>query len=213
MSILVGVLSQKGGVGKSMVARLLATEYVRIGWNTLIADMDGSQSTSSEWSQRRNQQEIKPSVDVKEFSMVGNVLVLKKDYDIIIFDGAPHSTLITKEIAENSDLIVLPTGSSLDDLNPQIRLAHELVDSGIDSSKVVFLLSRVGNSEVELNDVIDYINQTGYTLLKGYIPEKTAFRLAIREGRSLTETRYSGLTEKCESVAQSVADKINELTN
>ncbi|MGI2299158.1 hypothetical protein [Candidatus Cardinium hertigii] len=42
MAVLIGIVSQKGGVGKSMLSRLLATEYARVNWSVLIADMDNS---------------------------------------------------------------------------------------------------------------------------------------------------------------------------
>lgn len=211
MGVLVGIISQKGGVGKSMVSRLLGTEYTRVGWRALIADMDSSQSTSKEWGIRRSQQGIEPAVEISAFGMVEEVLQISDQYDIILFDGAPHSTRTTKTIAEVSDLIILPTGSSLDDLNPQIRLAHELVDNGIKKEKIIFILSRVGSSKAELKDARNYIAQTEYYLLDGFIPERTAFRQAIRDGRTLTETRYFRLTEKCEAVTQSVADIIKEI--
>lgn len=212
MAVLIGVVSQKGGVVKSMISRLLATEYARVNWNVLIADMDSSQSTSYEWNLRRQKNKINPSIHVDRFIDVEDVIQVHGSYDLVIFDGAPHASRMTKNIANFVHLLLLPTGNSIDDLNPQIRLAHELVNDGINKDKLAFVLSRVGNSHTELNEVLDYLNQTGYMILSGYILEKTAFRQAIREGRSITETRYIGLTNKCEAVVQSVADRINYLT-
>jgi len=36
MTVLVGMVSQKGGVGKSTLARLLAREYAQAGWKVKI---------------------------------------------------------------------------------------------------------------------------------------------------------------------------------
>jgi chromosome partitioning protein len=211
MSILIGVVSQKGGVGKSMISRLIATEYARVNWSVLIADMDNSQSTSYEWNLRRQKNGINPSVCVNRFVDVDDVLNLKESYDLIIFDGAPHASRVTKNIASCVHLLLLPTGNSIDDLNPQIRLAHELVGNGINKNKLAFILSRVGTSDSELAEVMDYLGQTEYMILAGHILEKTAFRQAVREGKSIAETRYSRLVNQCESVVQSVADRINYL--
>ena len=52
MTVLVGVISQKGGVGKSTLARLIAREYAAAGWDVKIADLDISQGTSTDWKQR-----------------------------------------------------------------------------------------------------------------------------------------------------------------
>ena len=48
-----GVVGQKGGIGKSTLARLLAREYAASGWNVKIADLDPGQGTSFNWNNRR----------------------------------------------------------------------------------------------------------------------------------------------------------------
>ncbi|TSJ81151.1 MAG: ParA family protein [Candidatus Cardinium sp.] len=212
MAVLIGVVSQKGGVGKSMISRLLAMEYARVDWNVLIADMDSSQSTSYEWNLRRQKNKVSPLIHVERFIDVEDTIQVQESYDLVIFDGAPHASRMTKSIANIVHLLLLPTGNSIDDLNPQIRLAHELVNDGINKNKLAFVLSRVGNSHAELDEVLNYLNQTGYMILSGHILEKTAFRQAVREGRSISETRYIRLTNKCEEVVQSVADRIDYLT-
>lgn len=212
MAVLIGVVSQKGGVGKSMISRLLATEYARVNWNVLIADMDSSQSTSYEWNLRRQKNKISPLIHVERFIDVEDTIQVQESYDLVIFDGAPHASRMTRNIANIAHLLVLPTGNSIDDLNPQIRLAHELVSDGINKDRLAFVLSRVGNSNTELDEVLDYLNQTGYMILAGHILEKTAFRQAVRDGRSISETRYIRLNNKCEQVVQSVVDRIDYLT-
>lgn len=212
MAVLIGVVSQKGGVGKSMISRLLATEYARVNWNVLIADMDSSQSTSYEWNLRRQKNKVSPFIHVERFIDVEDVIQIQESYDLVIFDGAPHASRMTKNIAHIAHLLILPTGNSIDDLNPQIRLAHELVNDGINKAKLAFILSRVGNSPTELNEVLAYLNQTGYMILSGHILEKTTFRQAVRDGRAISETRYICLNSQCEQVVQSVVDRINYLT-
>jgi Flp pilus assembly CpaE family ATPase len=49
MALIVGIVSQKGGVGKSTLARLVAREYALAGWSVKIADLDVSQGTSFNW--------------------------------------------------------------------------------------------------------------------------------------------------------------------
>src|SRR5215467_13387540 len=40
MAIIIGVVSQKGGVGKSTIARLVAREFAAQGWQVKIGDLD-----------------------------------------------------------------------------------------------------------------------------------------------------------------------------
>jgi chromosome partitioning protein len=205
----IGVISQKGGVGKSTLARMLAVEFAANQWEVKIADMDTSQSTSFAWNSRRLQAEIKPEISVEQFASVEKVMKIEQAYDLLIFDGAPHSTIQTLDIAKLSDVVVVPTGTSLDDLEPTIKLCHELKKKGIEREKIFIALSRVGNSQTDIANAFEYIKLSGYNHLKNYIEEKTAYRLMNDEGKSLSETTYKSLKEKVDLVVEEIGSKLN----
>jgi chromosome partitioning protein len=211
MAIFIGMVSQKGGVGKSTLARLVAREYAKANWTVKIADLDVSQGTSFNWQARRLQHELEPAIPVERFGTVEQAVKTGTQYDLIILDGPPHSTSGTLKIAEASELVVLPTGLSLDDLEPSVLLAHELVKRGTARPKIVFVLCRVGESEAEITEARTYIDQAGYTVLKGEIPEKTAYRRASDEGRTLTETRFPTLNERSDVLVQSLVNHLDKL--
>ena len=91
MAALIGLVSQKGGVGKSTLARLIAREYAAAGWQVKIADLDISQGTSTDWKQRRERGGIKPDIAVEPFGTVAQALKVAQLYDLVVFDGPPHS--------------------------------------------------------------------------------------------------------------------------
>jgi chromosome partitioning protein len=213
MPLIIGVISQKGGVGKSTIARMIACQYALNEWNVKIADMDLAQGTSTNWNRRRMQNTLNPMVAVEQFMSVADAIKATKQHDLLIFDGAPHSTRMTLDIAKASDIVLLPSGVSLDDLEPTIRLAHELKQNKIDKDKICIALSRVGSSESEVNEAKDYIAQTGYFLLEGLLQEKTAIRRAQDEGRSATETLYKSVNDKVDVLMQSVVNRIEQLQN
>lgn len=208
MAIFLGVVSQKGGVGKSTLARLIAREYANAGWNVKIADLDVAQGTSYNWQARRLQFDLTPVIPVERFGTVEQALKIGSQYDLVILDGPPHSTAGTHKIAEASEIVILPTGLSLDDLEPSVLLAHELVKKGTPRLKIAFALCRVGESEAEISEARSYVEQAGYTILKGEIPEKTAYRRASDEGRTLTETRFPSLNQRSDLLAQSIVDHL-----
>jgi chromosome partitioning protein len=115
-------------------------------------------------------------------------------------------------IAQASRITILPTGLALDDLEPSILLAHELVKKGVARAALVFALCRVGDSDSEIAEVRQYIAQAGYTVLEGAIPEKLAYRRASDEGRTLTETRFPSLNAKSDSLVQSIVDHVQLVT-
>ena len=212
MTLVIGVISQKGGVGKSTLARLIACQYATSEWSVKIADMDLSQGTSTGWNRRRMQNSILPVVAVEQFMTVADATKSAKNHDLLVFDGAPHSTRMTLEIAKASDIVVIPTGVSLDDLEPTIRLAHELKQNKIEKEKIGIALSRIGNSDAEVEEARNYIAQSGYFLFEGLIQEKTAIRRAQDEGKSATETLYKSINEKVDVLMQSIVNRIESIS-
>jgi chromosome partitioning protein len=211
MTTIVGVVSQKGGVGKSTVARLVAREYAAAGWRVKIGDLDVAQGTSFNWQARRLQSGLMPDVPVERFGTVALAQKVAPAYDLMVLDGPPHATEGTLAIARASALTLLPTGLALDDLEPQVLLAHELVRRGIKRDSLAFALTRVGDSEIEIADARAYLARAGYLILPGDLPEKVAYRRASDEGRSATETRYPSLNQRADTLAQAVVDRLTEL--
>jgi chromosome partitioning protein len=211
MAIFLGIVSQKGGVGKSTLARLVAREYAAAGWDVKIADLDVAQGTSFHWQARRLQRALEPVIPVERFGAVEQALKLDPHYDLVLLDGPPHSTAGTLKIAQASRITILPTGLALDDLEPSILLAHELVKKGVSRPTLVFALCRVGDSDAEIAEVRQYIEQAGYRVLEGAIPEKLAYRRASDEGRTLTETRFASLNARSDTLVQSIVDHVQKV--
>ncbi len=206
--MIISFLSQKGGVGKSSLARTTAVEFTRAGWDTLLADIDSSQITSNRWAeQRRSIAKIQPEVKTKVFTTTHQALVEAKNHDLMIIDGAPHSTQGTLEAAEHSDLIIIPTGSSLDDLEPSILLASELANS-LNSEKIVFALYKTTSSAQE-RESRETIKGYGYTVLDGAIHMKTGYITAFDAGFCATETKYKQLNKQAEVLINSIAKQVN----
>lgn len=126
MPYVIGCVSQKGGPGKSTMARALGAAFALNEWQVLIADLDTKQGTATAWQQRRLRAGITPEVPVQMFGNVATALRKAGDADIVIIDGAPHASSDTVEIAKASDLLLIPTGLALDDLEPAVTLANTL---------------------------------------------------------------------------------------
>src|SRR5712691_712203 len=143
MAIVIGVVSQKGGVGKSILARLIARELAAQDWQVKIGDLDISQATNYHWRSRRLQHSLVPDISIEQYGRVEQALRNADQYDLLVLDGAPHASQATRDIARASDLTIIPTGLAVDDLQPGVILAHELVQY-VPASKIVFALCRVG---------------------------------------------------------------------
>lgn len=208
--MLIAVVSQKGGVGKSSISRTLAVEFTRAGWDTLLADVDSSQITSNRWAEkRRNSNSIKPEIKTEVFSMSALAIEESSQYDLTIIDGAPHATVGTLDASKAADLIIIPTGTSMDDLEPSILLANELAIS-LNSEKIVFALFKT-TSDAQIRESKETLNQFGYCVFDSAIAMKTGYIDAFDNGYCLTETKYKNLNEQAKSLIQEVANKLKAI--
>lgn len=211
MTYIIGMISQKGGVGKSTLARMMAREFVAGDLSAKIADLDTQQQTCTNWAGRRAESNIDPEVQVQSFASVKTALLEAPRFDALILDGKPNASEQTIEIGRASDLVVIPTGQTVDDLHPGVVLAHSLRKKGISADRIVFALFRTTGSVRENQAARDYLGDAGYRVLEGAVPVSTAYGSAADVGRSITETPYRSLNEKASQLAQSVIDKIVEL--
>src|SRR6185436_20351055 len=140
---IVAFVSQKGGTGKSTLARALAAVVAHAGLKVKIADLDPDQQTVLHWEKLRGENEGMPAISVEGFDTASDALASAEDDELLIIDAPAHATRGTLEIAQFATLVVQPTGASLDDLRPAILLFHELAAAGIPRERLVMALCRI----------------------------------------------------------------------
>src|SRR5258708_35648362 len=121
---IVGVVSQKGGVGKSTLCHLIAREAAASGRQVKILDFDTKQMTSTDWVRARLQRALEPEIAGEPVKNIDSALKHNRGYDIVVLDGAAGTPKRTAELARPRDLIVLPTGASRAALVPTLALAR-----------------------------------------------------------------------------------------
>ena len=97
MAIVVAFVSQKGGVGKSTLARALATSSVRAGLAVKTVDLDPEQATITVWAQTRDRYEVSPSIKVDAFRFVKDALASARGEEFVIIDTPVNRTLADDE--------------------------------------------------------------------------------------------------------------------
>lgn len=205
----IAFVSQKGGVGKSTLSRGLAREVAAGGLTVKIADLDTQQGTSVDWQRLRNDSSLDPVISVESYRSAAQALAAADHVDVLILDGPARTSQATLEIARSADLVVQPTGASLDDLRPAVREFHALVKSGIPRDRLVFALNRIGTDSEE-SDARAYLLEAGYAVLDGCLVERPAYRRAQNLGRSVTETQYAALNSRADRLIQSLINAVLE---
>jgi chromosome partitioning protein len=211
MPVVVAFLSQKGGVGKSTLARVLADLATKSGVKVLVADLDRQQSTVMRWHQHRVTSKLEPPIDVVAFDSVDEAIERGETYDLVIIDAPGHASRETLDIARHSHLIVQPTGPGLDDLHPGVLLFHELFAEGIPVSRMNFALCRTSAKDEEVA-ARRYLAKADYSVLPGSIPERSEYRAAQNSGYAITETDDASLNMRAEELMVAMLERLkNEI--
>ena len=199
----VGCASQKGGVAKSSLARLLAREFADRGRRVLLADLDVLQATSLEWAHRRAEAGQRPEVPVERCESVKQALKRARaaHADCLVLDARGFADPQTLAVAQAADALLIPSGLAVDDLLPAVRLAHELTRAGVPRARIGVALCRAGDAEAEIAEAARYIADAGYCCLRTSWPERAGYRRAHDQGRVATEARHPSLRAKAQAFA------------
>lgn len=207
-AVIVSFVSQKGGVGKSTLARAL----VAVAAHTMdvrLADLDPHQASVSEWEKARERNAAGPPCEVVGYKSAGEAIAASGDVELLIVDTPARATRDTLWIAQRSHLVVQPTGPSADDLRPAILTFHELVKAGVSKSRLAMAICRV-LSEGEEATTRAYIEAAGYEALAGAIPERIAYREAQNRGQAITETKSAKLNEQADALMEALLRKVTQ---
>ena len=200
---IIAFISQKGGVGKSTLARALAVEASHKKLHVLLADCDPQQATSYHWLQIRQKSKFK----VEIFPTAQQALREAPKYDLLIIDGPARTSHATLEIAQKADLVIQPTGATRDDLIPAVKEFNALVKAGINKKKLLFVPTRL-SSATEAQVIQEYLKKTGYNCSPFYLMEKTSYKQIQNEGKAVSEVIYKSLRKQAQELTSFLLNSI-----
>ena len=123
MTITIGFVNQKGGVGKSTLTICVAYESARRGNKTLVVDADYQGSLMKWLSYRKTDLPVNFLVTaMPTITLCRDLPAMAKDYDVVIIDSPPRTTDIAKSVICASDFIVVPCKPSAFDLWSSIEV-------------------------------------------------------------------------------------------
>src|SRR5258708_6186460 len=138
--------SQKGGVGKSTLARSTAVALACAGRNVLLADFDVEQRTCLRWQAQRQARRLEPTIAVAKFSKEAKLDRVSHQYDEVVMDTRGQHDALSLDLAMASDVIFLPSSFSLDDIPPTLTVVEGLRAAGVSPSRVAVVFCRTGGA-------------------------------------------------------------------
>lgn len=121
----IAVTINKGGAGKTMISRSLATAAARAGLAVLIIDMDTQQNSTS-WRRRRPDEEQLPLVQFTTENDLEETLRRARlaDCDLVIIDTPPGRNTEAPAAVEAADLVLIPCSPDIEAVDGLPRTAR-----------------------------------------------------------------------------------------
>ena len=205
--------SQKGGVGKSTLARSTAVALACSGRNVLLADFDVEQRTCLRWQAQRQARRLSPTIAVAKFSKEAKLDRVSQQYDDVVMDTRGRDDELSLDLAMASDVIFLPSSFSLDDISPTLTVVERLRNAGIPSARVAVVFCRTGGSARQAQRARSILQMNGITALDPVLPQRDGFVSLSATGRTGREAPNAALQSIAMAVDQALLQFIEAATS
>lgn len=135
----IGVVAQKGGVGKTTLSGHIGVELSHRGFSTVLVDTDPQGSLRSWWEPREAAEPSLMSADAKQLAAALPALK-KQGFDFVVVDTPPQVSALVKNVVELCDLVLIPAKPSSHDLRAVSKTVEVVSDK---KKEMIFVLNEV----------------------------------------------------------------------
>jgi chromosome partitioning protein len=188
----IAINSQKGGSGKTMLAKHLSVEAVRAGDGPVYLIDNDPQATLSLWFGRRDSEEPQLA-EVPFTNLAAGLEQLERlGAKLVFIDTASGRVDIAREIFGLADFALFPIQDSQDDLD-----ARAVTIEGIRAADVrfMFVLTRVKPNTLITAAAAATLSKHGQ-VAETFIRDRTGYKTPYEEGKTVTEAEPKGPAAK-----------------
>lgn len=200
--MIVSILNQKGGTGKTTLAVNVTREYTTRGIKSLLVDSD-SQGSALRWHEESGGDLIDLTC-LPVTTLDKDVVKFKGRYDRIIIDGIPRVSPLTVCAIKAADVVLIPVQPSPYDVwatEDLVRLVKERIQITEGKLKAAFVVSRKIKGTVLGNEVFDQLSLLGLHVFQNGTCQRVEYAKSVQQGRTV-----------CESISDSAKEISNIVT-
>jgi chromosome partitioning protein len=191
--VIVGLLNQKGGVGKTTLAVNLAASFSRDGSRVLLIDAD-PQGSALDWAAARGGEPLFSVVGFPRPTVHKDIAQLGQGYDHIVIDGPPRVTDLARSAIMAADVVLIPAQPSPYDIWAADEVVKLIEEARVykDALKAAFVVNRKIVNTAIGRDVGDALAAYPVPALAASVTQRVVFAEAVARGQAVHEIDAEG---------------------
>ena len=192
--MIIGVLNQKGGVGKTTISVNLAHALALMGHRVLLVDAD-PQGSALVWSSVRTAAPLFPVVGMPKPTLHKDLPDVARDYAYVIIDGAPRVNELCRAAILASDFVLIPVQPSPYDVWASEEIVTLIREARVfkETIKAAFTINRKIVNTAIGRDVASALAAYDFPILDVALCQRVVFAESAVQGGTVLEVEPTGL--------------------
>ena len=207
--MIIGVLNQKGGVGKTTLSVNLAAQFAKNGARVLLIDAD-PQGSALDWAAARMEDSLFSVIGLPRATIHKEISQVGQGYDVIFIDGPPRVTELARSAIMASDLILIPVQPSPYDIWAADEVVKLIREASIykESLKSAFIINRKIVNTAIGRDAEAALAAYETPVMASSIAQRVVFAEAASQGLAVFEVSLESTAAK---EIEAAANEIKEI--
>ncbi|WP_254492306.1 ParA family partition ATPase [Bartonella sp. B1099] len=209
--MIIGLLNQKGGVGKTTLSVNLAASFSRTGARVLLIDVD-PQGSALDWAAAREEAPLFSVIGLPRATVHKEIAQIGHSYDHIIIDGPPRVTDLARSALMASDFVLIPVLPSPYDIWAADGIVKLIDEARVykENLKSAFVINRKIVNTAIGRDVNEALGIYPVRVLSSSVAQRVIFAEAAAQGKAVYEVDKQG---PAAAEIEAVAAEIKELAS